>query len=280
MKRSAFRFVASVLPVLSGLAVVSTAAVARGDMIFGFVPVSSSNTTNTATAGQYTVRVLGPGESFDFGATGSGLRTVGGGQSMFVFQNSAAQQSSITDVYFQDGTLLGISTVFGTAGVAFGYPATPSDLPSGKNLDPDFVTTVGFSADSTPPTMSNGVNTYAEAVGVLINLSPNKSFTDLTLAMTRALADPKSLWWSDSYAVRKQHGLHIPGAPDGLRIGIHVQGFANGGSESFVNGPEKDNLIANPEPSSLVLAALGCLGLTGAVVRSRRSEHKALKVEV
>ena len=52
-----------------------------------------------------------------------------------------------------------------------------------------------------------------------------------------------------------------------LRIGIHVQGFAGGGSESFINnpnGPGGDILIPLPAAGLLLLSALGVLGLAGA----------------
>jgi PEP-CTERM motif len=52
--------------------------------------------------------------------------------------------------------------------------------------------------------------------------------------------------------------------PGGLRIGIHVQGFANGGSESFVNGPPGGgpSPAAVPEPSTVLGASFaGLIGL-------------------
>jgi len=47
-----------------------------------------------------------------------------------------------------------------------------------------------------------------------------------------------------------------------LRIGIHVQGFATGGSESFVNVPL-------PEPATFGLLALGAVALVAARARRR-----------
>jgi hypothetical protein len=44
-----------------------------------------------------------------------------------------------------------------------------------------------------------------------------------------------------------------------LRIGIHVQGFANGGSESFINDPGAPAPV--PEPSTLALVGAGMIGI-------------------
>jgi hypothetical protein len=54
--------------------------------------------------------------------------------------------------------------------------------------------------------------------------------------------------------------LSLAGQPGGLRIGIHVQGYGSGGSESFVNNV--------PEPGTFALVAAGMLGL--GIARRRR----------
>ena len=68
------------------------------------------------------------------------------------------------------------------------------------------------------PAQPNGVNP-GESLGIVFDLIGGQAFAD-TIA---ALAD------------------------GGLRIGIHVQGFEDGGSESFVNnGPTEPGTIAEP----------------------------------
>src|SRR5437867_1657591 len=53
----------------------------------------------------------------------------GAGQVTFTFTNNVGITSSITDVYFQDGTLLGIASVTGSGRVHLTAVAIPSDLP-------------------------------------------------------------------------------------------------------------------------------------------------------
>lgn len=161
----------------------------------------------------------------------------GGGQVLFSFSNSGPAASSITDVYFDDGSLLALAVVINdlvAPGIVdFAQGASPGNLPAGNNADPDFNTTAGFNADSNPPTQPNGVNP-GELLGIRFTLQAGQ---DLDGVLSE-LADGT------------------------LRIGIHVQGFASGGSESLVNHPL-------PEPALYGLLSL-CAGAL-LVARARRS---------
>jgi hypothetical protein len=146
----------------------------------------------------------------------------------FIFRNEGLELSSITDVYFDDGTLLGIASIFNNPGrVEFSQLASPSDLPGGNNVSPSFVTTTGFSADSDPPVQPLGVNP-GESLTIRFDLQSGGIFDDVINEL-------------DSGE---------------LRIGIHVQGFSSGGSESFINDGTHCNGVV-PAPGAFLLGSIG-----------------------
>ncbi|MBL8446079.1 MAG: PEP-CTERM sorting domain-containing protein [Zoogloeaceae bacterium] len=171
---------------------------------------------------------------------------LGAGQAGFRFYNTGPLASSITDVYFDDGTLLGISSVINMLGVSFtGGSASPPNLPSGNNIN--FNTSAGFLADSDAPAQPNGVNP-GEELRIIFNLINGTTYNDLISALELGLDNP---------------GVDMLG---GLRIGIHVQGFADGQSEAFVNGGcvidcRPDDQGSVPEPGTLALIGVGLMGL-------------------
>ena len=185
---------------------------------YSFVNITNNNATNAAIGeAQLFVELIDPG----------------GSQVTFKFTNIGPEDSSITDVYFDDGGLFGIAWIDDSLpGVEFSQLATPHDLPGKNNVIPPFETTDGFSADSDPPVQPYGVNP-SEWLGIIFDLLPGKTIIDIIDNMDSG----------------------------DLRIGLHVQGFSNGGSESFVNnghcngGNGGNGYI--PAPGALMLSSIG-----------------------
>lgn len=200
-------------------------------LTFGFNNVTNNNATN-----------VGIGESQLFVDV---LETANSSQVLFNFRNVGPAAASIADVYFDDGSLLDIASVINGSGVDFSAGATPGNLPGGNAIDFNTSTPQGFSADSNAPVQPNGVNP-GETLGILFNLQGGKTYQDTLNALLLSLASP---------------GVDVLG---GLRIGIHVQGFANGGSESFVN--------TTPIPTPALLPGLIGMGLAALRKKKQAAE--------
>lgn len=157
----------------------------------------------------------------------------------FLFRNDVGIASSITDVYFDDGTLLGIAEITASAGVSFAQGASPGNLSGGNNISPAFVTTAGFSADSDPPVEHNGVDALAEWLTIQFTLIDGKTYAQ-TLA---AIADGS------------------------LRIGLHVQAIGEClDSDSYVNR----TVVPLPAAAWMGLALLGSVGGASYLRKRRR----------
>jgi hypothetical protein len=133
----------------------------------------------------------------------------GGGVVRFHFRNVGLDASVISEVYFDDGSLLALSTVIDGPGVDFEPDANPPDLPGGDSIVPPFEVTEGFLAESVPAPSQNGVGP-GEWVMIEFTLQGGQTFADVLAEL----------------------------ASGELRIGVHVIAFESGGSESFVNVPE------------------------------------------
>ncbi len=219
------RFGAAAVAAAVGLA----ASAAYAGPIYNFVQIT--NNGNAAVASQLSVEV----------------NPAGPNQVDFTFRNTGPIASVIAGVYFDDGTLLGISSVInappGVQFVAGGGPG-PADLPSGNTVN--FETTAGFYANASAPPPQRGISP-GEALTIRFNLIGGQTYAD-TLA---AIALGEANW-----------GQQVTGA---LRFGLHVISIDGAGSESFVNTGTPDG----PEVPLPSVAAMGLVGLA-AVARRRR----------
>jgi hypothetical protein len=155
----------------------------------------------------------------------------GSGNVLFAFENTGPYPSSITDIYFEQGVLGSfISLDDSDPGVSFGEGASPPNLPGGNDPSVNFATYKSF--DSNPAAQPNGVNP-GESLGITFSLASGSSFSDVLAGL-------------DSGS---------------MRVGIHVQGFTGGGSESFVT----------PIPSTVLLMIPGLLGLARFIRRKYRA---------
>lgn len=166
---------------------------------------------------------------------------LGSGNISFTFANSGPLASSIADVYWDDraGVLGTMGTITASSGVSFSQGAAPPNLPGGNSIG--FSATA--SADSNPPVQPNGVNP-GEWLTIVWSLISGATYADVIAA------------------------LNLGGSQSGsLRIGLHVQGFANGGSESFVNN--------TPAPVPVPAAGLLLLGALGGLAAMRGKKRTA-----
>jgi hypothetical protein len=186
----------------------------------------------------------------------------------FVFRNVGSTASSITDIYFDDGSLVG--STFGLdfgSGVKYSKNANPGDLPGGNAIN--FNTSAGLSADSdsgAPGVKENGVNnatatSTTEWLQFDFDLKDGQKYADTI----RALMKARDGGWTNDVT-------------GGLRIGLHVQSIGTSGkSDSYYStGFEYDGVVTTgglieevPAPPAVVLAVMG-VGLFGFVGRRMR----------
>ena len=154
-----------------------------------------------------------------------------GAAALFSFYNSGPDlEAFISDVYFMDGTLLGISSIDNShTGVSFSEGANPSHLPA-------YQATASFSADNDPGAHW-GVQT-GEYLGITFDLLEGISFSDTVNALSTG----------------------------DLVLGIHVQGLGAGADDTY--SESMVNVV--PIPAAAWLFGSGLIGLAGLARRERK----------
>lgn len=236
------------LPALlwAGLTAVSPAQAAT----YSFACLSNNNAGNCGDGAARLVMEV----------TDAGYATLSGQQVQqvdFTFRNSSLLGSAITEIYFDDGSLLGIDSLIEPGpGVNFQTKTVkPEDLPGSNHASPPFDATSGFSADVNQNT-ADGVQNLAyggvqEYLTIRFNLQAQKTFADTLRSLNGEITDTTA-------------DVTYPA----LRVGLHVRAFANGGSESFMNLVPAA-VMPTPESDSYALILAG-MGLVGLLARRRR----------
>src|SRR5262249_39825197 len=128
-------------------------------------------------------------------------------QVTFRFTNNVGVASSIMEVYYDDGPMLGIAALAQQGCSFVGGSANPGSLPGGNNLTPPFNATQSFSADAGSGGPTEGIDTNTDFLEMKFNLINGNTYNNIVAAL--------------------QSGA--------LRIGMHVINIGNGASDSFVN---------------------------------------------
>ena len=147
-----------------------------------------------------------------------------GDKALFTFSNSGSDlESYISDIYFMDGTLFGISSIDNSdAGVSYSEGADPANLPG-------YSPTASFSADNDPGAIW-GIQA-GESLGITFDLLAGVTFADTLAAL---------------------------GTGD-LIIGIHAKGLGEGTGDEF----SESLTTVVPVPAAVWLFATGLIGLVG-----------------
>ena len=212
--------------VLLGL-VLSAAIVQGAPTLYGFTAITSNSVIDP---------IIGQAQ------LSLSVDSYGSGKILFNFSNSGPLACSITDIYIEDG-LLGLSDVLNGTGVSF------LDTSSKNNINFPGGNPIGFNPDkqlsaySTAPVQPNGVNP-GEEVGLVFDISSGYTYDDIVHRLDMGIGQTSDV-------------------PGDIRIGIHVQGFCDGQSESFVLTPPKNPPVV-PAPGALILTGIGisCLWKT------------------
>jgi hypothetical protein len=147
-------------------------------------------------------------------------------------------QSSITDIYFDDSAhILSSMTIVNSSGVSYSNGASPTNLPGIAAAGVSF--TPRYSADSDYPTITDGVNP-----GEYVNFRFKADYNTVVQNLTTNC----------------------------LRLGVYVQGYANGYSESFIS-------TTTPPPGAPAPGALA-LGFMGLIFTRFMPRRKPVRVEL
>jgi hypothetical protein len=199
---------------LSNSAIARLSPIAAGAILLFAAPAQAFQLGFNNITGNSATNALAGSNQLKIDITdASGGESLTSNQVLFKFANIGAAASSITQIYFDNGTSLkSINSIFDSGSTVDFSKATGNlNLPGGNSLTSKFVSDFGVKADGAVSKMgvNNGTAGQNEWLSVLFDLGTNKT---LKSVMDEILAGS-------------------------LRIGMHVQAFGDNGSEAFVNKP-------------------------------------------
>lgn len=176
----------------------------------------------------------------------------------FLVRNAGPIASSITGIYFDDAlSLLNFSTylIDSPNGVSFAPNGAPPVLPGGNGNPHNFNVDFRINAKSPPP--KNGVN-INEWVSLTVNYKAGEDYQALLAAI---------------YTKDFRIGMHAQAIEIAKKKDKSESFLLNPGDPPPVNpptDPPTDPPPAVPEPGSLLLMAIGAMGVGGYVRRKNR----------
>ncbi len=160
---------------------------------------------------------------------------LGMGQASLVFTNAGPEDAVVSRIYFDYIPELNLSLVAINDGNGVEFkasPINPQNLPAGRGMESMFIANLGVASENPAP--HKGINP-SDSLELIIG-------------------------YDDSYDLLGSLGN------EDLRVGLHVQSFEGGYSESFVN--------VIPEPGTLPLLCIGSLVLRWVRIKKSRRFKK------